>query len=67
MGGGRPDTEIRGARSQKDFFWPFGPHFGLKIKGGPGPPGPSPDSPLSTVGHGKSTTLNYYTVSNKPS
>ena len=23
-----------GGRSQKYFFWPFGPHFGLKIRGG---------------------------------
>ena len=29
---------------QKNFFRPFGPQFGLKIKGGPGPPSPSPGS-----------------------
>ena len=29
---------------QKNFFRPFRPHFGLKIKGGPGPRGPSPGS-----------------------
>ena len=39
MGGG-------GGQYRKFFFWPFGLHFGLKIKGegGPGPPGPSPRS-----------------------
>ena len=49
-----PDLQIRGARSsrpwdkgcglQKDFFRPFGPQFGLKIRGGPSPPGTSPRS-----------------------
>ena len=30
-GGGHPDSEIRGSRSQKNIFSrPFGPHFGLK-------------------------------------
>ena len=33
--------EIMGRRSQKNFFRPFGPQFGLKIRGG-GPPGPLP-------------------------
>ena len=32
-----------GALTKKSFFWPFGPQFGLKIRGG-GPPGPSPGS-----------------------
>ena len=33
--GGHPDPEIReGAASKKNFFWPFGPHFSLKIRGG---------------------------------
>ena len=38
--------EIRaGPRLKKNFSRPFGPHFGLKIRGGePGPPGPSPRS-----------------------
>ena len=31
-------------RPQKKFFQPFGPHFGLKIRGGTSPPGPSPRS-----------------------
>ena len=35
-GGGHPDPEIRGGL-KKNFFWPFGPQFGLKIRGGPGP------------------------------
>ena len=40
-GGGRPDPDIRGgAGLKKIFFWPFGPHFGLKIRGGQGPPSP---------------------------
>ena len=52
-----PDLEIRGRRSsrpldrqgggggglQNKFFWPFGPPFGLKIRGA-GLPGPSPGS-----------------------
>ena len=36
-GAGHPDPEIRGVggtRSKKNFFRPFGPHFGLKIRGG---------------------------------
>ena len=33
----------RGGGSLKKFFFlPFGPHFGLKIKGEPGSPGPLP-------------------------
>ena len=45
-GGGHPDHEIRGWPGlKKIFFWPFGPHFGLKIRGG-GPPGPSLDPPV---------------------
>ena len=45
-GVGHPETEIReaGRRSPKNFFRPFGPQFGLKIRGAPGPPGPSPGS-----------------------
>ena len=45
-GGGHPDPEIGGeggggGRSEKTFFRPFGPHFGIKIWGGT-PPGPLP-------------------------
>ena len=40
-GGGHPDPEIRGGPGlQKNFFRPFGPQFGLKIRG----PDPSPGS-----------------------
>ena len=39
-----PDSEIRGGRSQKKLFQPFGPQFGLKIKGGLAPLCPSPRS-----------------------
>ena len=39
-----PDPEIRGEGGlQKDFFRPFGPQFGLKIRGA-GPLGTSPGS-----------------------
>ena len=42
---GHPDPEIRGARSQKKFFRPLGPQFGLKIRGGLAPlSGPFPES-----------------------
>ena len=39
MGGpSHPDREIRGGpASKKHFFQPFGPHFGLKIRGGRAP------------------------------
>ena len=37
-GGGHPDPAIRGGWSQKVFFRPFGPQFGLKIRV------PSPES-----------------------
>ena len=43
-GGGQPDPEIRGGSLQKKFFWPFGPQFGLKIRGTAGLPVPSPGS-----------------------
>ena len=37
-GPGHPDPEIRGGgQSPKNFFQPFGPQFGLKIRVGPGP------------------------------
>ena len=42
-GGGHPDPEIRGGGR------PFGSQFGLKIRGGPGPPGPSPRSATYTL------------------
>ena len=40
-GASHPDPQIRGARSPKKNFQPFGPHFGLKLGGG-GPSGPLP-------------------------
>ena len=40
-----PNLEISGGeRSPKKFFEPFEPQFGLKIRGPPGPPAPSPGS-----------------------
>ena len=38
-----------GGGSQKTFIQPFGPQFGLKIRGGGGP-GPSPGSTTETSG-----------------
>ena len=37
VGGGGGETV-----SKQNFFQPFGPQFGLKIRRTPGPPGPSP-------------------------
>ena len=37
------------AKSPKIFFRPFGPQFGLWIRGGPGPLGPYPRSVTATV------------------
>ena len=37
-GNGHPDPNIRaGGQTSKNFFQPFGPQFGLKIRGGPSP------------------------------
>ena len=49
-GGGHPDPEIKAGVSQKNFQ-PFGPQFGLKIRGGPAPPGPSPGSATEKSDH----------------
>ena len=38
-----------GLVSQKNFFGPFGPQFGLKIRGDPGPPDPSPEMLLEAM------------------
>ena len=59
-----PDLQIRGgggvggggekrrAQSQKKLFRPFGPQFGLKIRGwGAGPLGPSPGSATGICNH----------------
>ena len=47
-GGRHPDPEIReeGRQSQKFFFRPFGPQFGLKIRGTRPPQAPAPDPQL---------------------
>ena len=47
-GSGHPDPEIRGEQFTKNFFRPFGPPFGLKIRGGGGraPLAPPIDPPL---------------------
>ena len=49
---GHPDPEITGGeRSQKKLFQPFGPQFGLTIRGGGGgwSGGPSPGSITAKV------------------
>ena len=49
-GGGNPDPEIRGARSPKNFFRDFGPHFGRKLREGRPPPRAPPlDPPLDNI------------------
>ena len=35
---------VRSPKISKNFFRPFGPQFGLKIRANPGPPGPFPGS-----------------------
>ena len=42
---GHPGPEIRGGGSQKTFFRPFGPQFGLKIRG----PSPGSDNAVRIV------------------
>ena len=53
-GGGGVIPEISvgglGAVSKKLVFQPFGPQSGLKIRGYPGPPGPSPGFATSVKG-----------------
>ena len=49
--GSHPDPEISGGLASKNFFHPFRPQFGLKIKGGGGaqaPGAPPLDPPLTT-------------------
>ena len=50
-GGSHSDPKIsgRGGSLKKIFFWPFGPQFGLKIRGRPGVPGPYPGSATAIV------------------
>ena len=45
-GGGVIQTLRQGGRSPPKMFWPFGPHFGLRIEGGPAPRVPPMDPPL---------------------
>ena len=49
---GHPDPEITGERRglKKKFFRPFGPQFGLKIRGGRAPRAPTLDVPLNVYG-----------------
>ena len=50
-GGGHPDPEIRGGVASKKHVFPsFGPHFDLKIRGGPGPRALPLNPPLQTAG-----------------
>ena len=54
VGGGgrqsfRPQDKREGGSLKKIFFWPFGPQFGLKIRGRPGVPGPYPGSATAIV------------------
>ena len=56
--GGHPDPEIKGGGwSQKNLFRPFGPQFGLKIRGAAGPPGTSPGS---AIGHCRREDLAFF-------
>ena len=53
VGDGHPNPEKRvEGRLEKTFFRPFGPQFGLKMRGGGGwiPRAPPLDPPLITVG-----------------
>ena len=42
--------------SKNNFFRPLGPHFGLKIRGGPDPLGPSPGSATALDSETSTTT-----------
>ena len=47
---GHPDPKIRGGSgNKKDFFWPLGPQFGLKIRGMGRSPGSSPGSATASL------------------
>ena len=50
-GSGHPDPEIRSGQSPKNFFRPFGPQFGLKIRG-------APPRPLPWIRHWYSVLFN---------
>ena len=58
--GGHPDQRGRGERGRskkKNLFRPFGPQFGLKIRGAGGPPGTSPGS---AIGHCRREDLAFF-------
>ena len=57
-GAGHPDPKIGGGVASKNFFWPFGPHFGLKI-GGWAPQAPPLDPPQLTLPSPKGKLLLY--------
>ena len=50
-GGGRSQKKNFAPPPQKKKFRPFGPPFGLKIRGGLGPPDPSPGSATGIKDH----------------
>jgi len=60
-GGGHPDPEMgRGGGLQKTFFRPFRPHFGWKIRGDPGPPGPLPGSATELIHIARGIQMGHY-------
>ena len=56
---GHPDPEIRRGLVLRFIFRPFGPQFGLKIRGGASPPGPSAGSATVLVTRPDSLPLSY--------
>ena len=62
-GEGNSDPEITGGGLKTTFIRPFGPQFGLKIRGG-GHPGPSPGSATdSHIGMRRPKGYGFCTVS----
>ena len=53
------DPEIRRGLVLRFIFRPFGPQFGLKIRGGASPPGPSAGSAAVLVTRPDSPPLSY--------
>ena len=55
-----PDLEIRGRGVSKNFFWPFGPQIGQKIRGGEVvPPGSPPGFATAVVSLSSTTEISY--------
>ena len=52
----RPRDKEGGSGLQNNFFQPFGPQFGLKIKGGQALLGPSPGSATGNIASKKYTS-----------